>query len=480
MTERDTWPGPIFIHLFCVLLIGAFLFQPVADADFYGHLRYGAHIIDGHGLTMSVDPPRTNHFSYTVPDAEWIDHEWLYQVLLRAIHLSTGEIGLALYQLLAALLMGTILYLSQLREHGNGLLVMAGLLLPLLGLRNGFGLRPQIVTYIGTGIVLYLATDSPGTKGWKWWLIPVLFVPWASMHGGFVAGLAVLWCLVLYHLLRSDRPTRTRFFFLVVAAVSTLVTLINPYGPELWQLVLNATTDPFTRRFIEDWRPLYSRPWLVWVWLGLIGQGLFWWFQQRTPLKSWYLLPVGLTIIMAAVSVRNLPLAAVSVGCLCPFPADRQAGDGDLWPSVGAGLGSLLIVAWLIVRVPSGLIVPKGSTPDRLTEPLEVTGGTHRVFVHYNWSQWLLFHHPRVRVYFDGRYDTAYPRRIIHRYVRVVRGEVELLNESATRWVLVPHWYPLNEALNEEPNWRRVKRTRDGQLWKRTPREQSNQLSSDR
>ncbi len=55
----------------------------LSDLDIWLHDRAGEAILAGDGI------PRTNGYSFTAPDQPWIDHEWLFQILVTV----TGNLG---------------------------------------------------------------------------------------------------------------------------------------------------------------------------------------------------------------------------------------------------------------------------------------------------------------------------------------------------------------------------------------------------
>ena len=59
-----------------------------ADADLWGHLRYGKHVFDNGGR-VGADP-----FAYTTSGCVWNDHEYLAQVVLWLGYAWAGPVGL--------------------------------------------------------------------------------------------------------------------------------------------------------------------------------------------------------------------------------------------------------------------------------------------------------------------------------------------------------------------------------------------------
>ena len=66
---------------FIILVIGLFLMtmRPIADPDYWWHLKTGQVILETHAI------PHTDPFSYTKAGAPWITHEWLIEILMYGI-----------------------------------------------------------------------------------------------------------------------------------------------------------------------------------------------------------------------------------------------------------------------------------------------------------------------------------------------------------------------------------------------------------
>ena len=87
-------PGALVIIVFAM---AAFVMAQLYDPDYFWHLRTGQLILDARALP-SHDP-----FSFTRPDAPWVLHEWVFEVVLYSVYSIGGPFGV---RLLVAMLMG--------------------------------------------------------------------------------------------------------------------------------------------------------------------------------------------------------------------------------------------------------------------------------------------------------------------------------------------------------------------------------------
>ena len=105
-----------------VILLLAQLFsmgvRATLDPDMWWHLRTGEAIWND-GI------PRHDIFSFTVPDHEWITHEWLSDVLMWRIYESLGLPGLSsVFAALSALAFWLVYRCSEGRPYVAGLIVL--------------------------------------------------------------------------------------------------------------------------------------------------------------------------------------------------------------------------------------------------------------------------------------------------------------------------------------------------------------------
>src|SRR5262249_39320806 len=147
------------------------------------------------------------------------------------------------------------------------------LLLANIAIQPYSGIRPVGWTILNLCILLRLSTSKwPKAK----WLIPLLFVVWANLHGGFVIGLAYLAYLAV---------TERQAIWLKILALSGLATFVNPYGPMLYVEIARTLFDSQLHWQIVEWRPFLvfwqSLPFIA---LWIVG---FWSFSKRR-LKEWY------------------------------------------------------------------------------------------------------------------------------------------------------------------------------------------------
>ena len=238
--------------------------QPLVEPDFGWHLRTGLDLVESGWRVPLADP-----YSHTMPDWPWVEHAWLTDAVLGLLYSRPASGGgLAVILLFAGIVGGAFLLSAQTARAGRtarwlAIGVAAWVALPFLGARI------QMITWLGLAIVLFLWNRSLRGQVWPLWCLPLLFLVWANLHGGFTAGLFTMGLmivgsiavrlLVLYRPRLSSRldesilPWRRIGSLTGALAASALLTLINPYGPRLYVEIYQSLTDRFMIESLHEW-----------------------------------------------------------------------------------------------------------------------------------------------------------------------------------------------------------------------------------
>jgi hypothetical protein len=285
------------LNLFILLILGivAFLRATInLDPDFGWHLRMGELIIQK-GI------PLTDPFSYTMPSYNFIDHEWLSNVLIAIGYKSIGIYGLALIFALIFVAAIFIAIPKKFKEYASLPLALAGALM--LGF---FGIRTQVITWFFLALLLRVIFDEDLWKKWKFF-VPLLFIPWVNLHGGFAAGIVILSLVFLF---KSIQNKRFEIIYFVISILSLALTFVNPYGPRIWWEIWMQTSDSSLHWNIAEWVPAVF--YFDFALLILFTLSLFLVYKYRAKIKGLKILIYLFLLATAISSIRNLPLWGLS------------------------------------------------------------------------------------------------------------------------------------------------------------------------
>lgn len=174
-----------FLGLFFVVLWAIGMIS--LDPDFGWHLTLGK-LISHQGF------PRTDPYSYTMPNFPFVDFEWLADIFIWFLY---SRFGMWLLSGLSALVVVlAFLVANSLVKKIDWRFKWMLWLLAAAGVFSFVGVRVQVVTWLFLAILLRIIFDNETWKEWRL-VIPLLFVVWANLHGGFVVGLASLMIVVV-------------------------------------------------------------------------------------------------------------------------------------------------------------------------------------------------------------------------------------------------------------------------------------------
>jgi hypothetical protein len=455
------------------VLIVALGITPITNNDLFLHLTTGRMILE----TGSI--PRVDDYSALARGRPFIAHEWLAGVIFRLIERAGGLDALILMKTGVALLVGGLLYLTARRLGAAVEAAVPALACALTIAAARLMERPHIFTFLLTAAYLLVLTRRAGGGG-ALWILPLLQILWANLHGAFLLGPAIVGLAAAGALLErapGARAPRTEALRLAALAAGLLAaSLINPYGAALLRFPLDLTSSVFMEE-IYEWRPPFdsafastyvARYYVAW---GVAGIGVLLaagWRAARAGRRSPapVPLPAGATFhalvfaLFLALSLRmhrhvadfalaGAPAVAAAASWLCrrPSPAGGPSapiGAGGPGPPARArlrgwilplltfallGLAARVALAGYAygpsLRRPFGLGL--GPTlPVAAADYLEANGITGNAFNSYGAGAYLIHRfYPAVRVAMDSRND-VYGADLYAEYARALADAAAL------------------------------------------------------
>jgi tetratricopeptide (TPR) repeat protein len=295
--------------------------QRIWNVDTWWQLATGRWILEHHRV------PQVDQFSFTAAGQPWIELRWIFCVLA-ALGYANGGAGLLTLGQVGILLVTFGLIIA---SHRRAALTPMGMSLVGLGIAAGanrFVVRPELLTYFYYALFLTILRVHLLRKSRFIWALPVLQILWVNSHTLFVFGPIVAWTFAIAiwlantmsRVLGWNRPTETQsphWPLFIVAGLTTLACLVNPYGWDgaRFPLTLYFEIRHSGLRFLinEFQSPLSSVIWTadLWAALGLtIAVTVLCLLNWRAAdLANWALF--AMHVGLAAVSVRNVGLLSI-------------------------------------------------------------------------------------------------------------------------------------------------------------------------
>lgn len=494
MAKRNTPKNSIFsilaktswlerLLLLLLFIIGA---RPLLDPDFGWHLR------SGFDLLKNLKVPKFDSYAYTLPDWLWVNHEWLADGIVAFIYQYLG--ALTLISAFAILIGFTFLLAASITKVELKYKIVAGLI-ALLAALPILGVRMQVITLLGMALTLWILYRYRKKDLRHLWWLPVIFLAWANLHGGFTIGLVILglfffvelgkflfnhWWPKIYQKLKISEASlewiQLKHLF-IVGLVSGAATLINPYGWGLYLDFYKLFVNPYTISHISEWGAVTtanSISYNFFIYLVLFIIVLLFTYRKIEPTR-WII--TGLFLYLSLLYWRNMPFFMImSVGFLAEIIQDHTSLAFDKI----ARNKFILIVTTLIIGIMVAQraidIMPKildlntnfraGGYPIDAVNWLKNNPdkiGT-RMFNEYGHGGFLVWQYPERQVFVDGRmpfwqtdnkfvfFDNQYA-------IGAQSGSIEMLEEKyGVNWMIMRPRRPLDWALSGQDSWQEVYR----------------------
>jgi len=233
----------LWLSLAILLPALAATIAPMSTVDLAYQVRAGELML-GSLAVLREDP-----FTFTAFGDPWLNQQWGAGVLFAAVHGLAGWGGLVVLRVaLVAASAGfvTLAACRWLAPRSAALLALAGFVVGIASL----GLRAQLF-----GIVLFAAVLA--ILAWRdrrprlVWLIPLLVLASANLHGSFFLVPAAV-AIALLEDLPARRAAARRLSAVLVLSIAA--TCVTPFGPAVWGYALGIATNGEITRLITEWQ----------------------------------------------------------------------------------------------------------------------------------------------------------------------------------------------------------------------------------
>jgi hypothetical protein len=413
------------------------------------------------GHLLTVDP-----YAYTPTLHPLVDHEWGAGVIAFFSTLWLGGRALVVLKFLIAFTTVFVCWTCARRTGADVRLIYIVTPFALFLAQFGFltVLRAQVYSFMFTALLfLLLQLDRMGRQRWTVYFL-LAFPIWVNVHGGFVAAFGLLTLHLIEQLLRR-RPCR---HILLVLAIMSLETLLNPYGAAYWAFLHRALT--ISRPYVAEWRPVWDLGpyWAASVFAAIAIPAYALGAQGISQVQG--LLPFTATAIEAVLHRKLLPIFVVAWLCLVPGWVSTTVLGGWL-VRFSQRKRMFHLTAWIVISIASMV----GAVRARFWEPavpqsfyplgavnylanVKFQGNLMTPFRLGAYVSWKLF--PAVKISFDSRYEVAYPEQVtkdIFDFYDASSTWNDVLRKYPTDLVLVPEESAI-AALIRESDWKRIYR----------------------
>ncbi|MBI3780730.1 MAG: tetratricopeptide repeat protein [candidate division NC10 bacterium] len=440
-----------------------------SDPDFWWHLKNGEQLL----AVRRIAGPDV--FAYTSTNARWVQHYWLFDILLFLACRAVGFKGLTLLKAAFVTSVFWILYRSTERSiertpewlsarYGEFNVPPASRALNCLlvalaagASRPRFTPRAELASLLMFVLAYHLlATRRERSPYAPLWLLPLQLF-WTNVHGSFILGLLLPWPFVLADIPWIDRlkekPTpqlreRPRHWAILVVSAALLpaVSLLNPSGYRLLLFPFRMMAKSDLLQIAEWISPLETmrREGSVtdpdfWILLALLGIALLvgglW--VRRLDLAGGLL-----AVVFAVLALKHVRMISFFALTAPPFIAATavairtrmsQRRDGAATCVRWAGPSAVWLVLIILgvhrvgwdARFIFGLGIDEWSVPSQAARFIEEKGLHGRMLNSHDLGGYLIWRlGPERKVFIDGRYETysLFPETLLADHRRAFRS----------------------------------------------------------
>jgi tetratricopeptide (TPR) repeat protein len=226
----------IILAFLIFLFAFVFTFNKIYEGDAFWHLKLGQYILNTHSL------PFQDIFSYTFAGMRIYPVEWLFEVIWYSVYSFLGVAGIIVIKAVVAGFTSVFLYLSFEHYKINRYIGFAIIACAFIIAGSYFVDRPQIITYLGIALFVFITSLPHIDKKKILWSIPIIMLVWVNMHPGAVFGIIFLsaWLMEGFiNLLKHDIKSDDFYIRLTIFFVTLLTTVITPNTYHLYTFLFH-------------------------------------------------------------------------------------------------------------------------------------------------------------------------------------------------------------------------------------------------
>jgi hypothetical protein len=395
-----------------------------------GHYDLGWHLAAGDLIRQQGHIPAQDPWAFTSAGKPWVNLSWLWDALASAVFQHAHFTGLLLLTVACG---GAIAgYLTKLcRRTGASAVAVCIAALSACLLYPAFSAFPNVYLAASPNMAtMFFAIVFYGEclkRGRSLYLLPVLMLLWANLHGGFLLGLLVIAVFGGAALLQRDWAAFRRYLAVDIACF--IAAMVNPLG---WHIYAATTTTVgnFVQTQITEWWPYYrniSMPGSIPGMIYMLAFVLLEWRNGRSGpvaarLLAWLFLGLGLyqfRYLSFFFLFSAVPMALHLDGLL----PKRDNVEIQRWLLIAGVIAACASPLIFMEVEPTLDLLPMFSQRDALY--LERHFPHARLLNHWNMGGELIFRtRGAIPIFVDGRASTAYPDSLLRDYFKLGQEQV--------------------------------------------------------
>ena len=459
----------------------------------------GWHIRTGEWILANGRVPDKDVFSYTKAGQPWFAWEWLWDTCFAWLYHHGGLATVVTVNIVLLSITFGLLFKLIRRHCENPFLAIAVTFLVCAASAIHWLARPHLVTLLFVVVLLFILQRVRQGATRLLLALPLMFVLWTNLHGGFFVGLIILCGYAAGEVARSvltpdaeERRAGLRLAagFALTACGCALATLVNPYTYHLHAHIYKFFSEPYHVQNIAEYQSIsfHEAPAIYLEVLLLLGavSGIWFVVKRRDFVPAVLLLGWGHLALFAA---RNIPIFGIVAA---PFVAQalsemlagleqapiahwlhravaglrsagREFGETDqLWRLHPLSAAVVVVLALLISSpAATGKLKPEYDPERYPAKALTVLRAdpNSRIFTDDEWGDYLLYNlYPGHKVFVDGR-DDFYGQDFEQKYLDVMLVKYDweqFLGKYGVDTIVLSTKSALASAIKQSCHWRAI------------------------
>jgi len=414
------------------------------DVDLGWHLRVGKDLIVNHIF------PKYDIYTFSHNIHSWVDHEWLADTITYLIYNKTNFLFLAF--IFSLVILGTFLLEIKMMKKifsVNNMISIVFVIIGIISILGFVAVRMQIITWLGLATTIYLLLDHYYKKDGKilFWL-PIIFLTWTNLHGGFFVGLFLLFLYTLFA--KHNKKT-----LIVVCLLSFAATFINPYGWKIWEEIIRTVGDSYGKSHILEWSKIWEYPLNLFDFIYLlIFIIILFWKQNYKKIPLAFLIFAILMFFSSIMHKRNMPILVISSLPFLAYLTDNIIGKKTLKKYFQ--INFILIITLIFINI-TMLLAMMLKLNYIFTDPyknpeiypyetvnyLKENKVYENTFVNFSLGGYLLWTMPKnYKVFYDGRmiHWKSKDERFIDEYLAINNAQKnweDIINKYGIKYIVI-------------------------------------------
>ena len=216
----------------CCIFPMIYSLRQVLCNDIWLHIRTGSWIW-AHSAV-----PYTQLYSFVIGNKEWIDHEWLFQILVYPLYKLAGVNGLIVMRFLVVSAILWIFVSIAKKAERLFFLSASAIIISVVATFGRLQIRPELFSLLFVVIFIYVLKNYKGLN--SIFLLLPLQALWVNMHGYFIVGPVIVLIFLLAKTMQAKlklpfewnaNKINSQAFYRLLAVFFLLVavSLLNPY-----------------------------------------------------------------------------------------------------------------------------------------------------------------------------------------------------------------------------------------------------------